>query len=89
MYFFLSSHFQVKWRPVLWGMALQFIFGILILRTKVGFDVFNFLGNLVNRFLLFSHAGASFVFGELYMNHYFAFVVSKVSKGFMDLSLIC
>ena len=67
----------------MWGMALQFIFGILILRTKVGFEVFDFLGDLVNTFLNFTDAGASFVFGELFTNHYFAFKVSiKQTKGF-------
>ncbi|XP_072046613.1 solute carrier family 28 member 3-like [Amphiura filiformis] len=72
---FSKSPRHVKWRPVLWGMWLQFIFGLLILRTKVGFDVFTFLGDLVNNFLNFTDAGASFVFGELFTNHFFAFKV--------------
>ena len=72
----MVSFFQVKWRPVLWGMALQFIFGLIILRTKLGYDVFNFLGDLVNTFLDYTDAGAQFVFGDSFTNHYFAFKVS-------------
>lgn len=38
----------VKWRPVIWGLGLQFMLGILILRTKAGYMAFKFLGDQVN-----------------------------------------
>lgn len=66
---------SVNWKPVLWGIALQIIFALIILKTAVGFAVFQFLGNLVTRFLDFSDAGASFVFGENFRDFYFAFKV--------------
>lgn len=56
---------QVKWRPVLWGFALQFIFGLLILRTDAGFQFFDWLGDRVTIFLSFSSSGSKFVFGDL------------------------
>ncbi|MCU0567984.1 MAG: NupC/NupG family nucleoside CNT transporter [Oculatellaceae cyanobacterium Prado106] len=65
----------VIWKPVLWGIALQFIFAVLILRTPVGLQVFQFLGDGVTRFLDFSDAGASFVFGENFRDFFFAFKV--------------
>jgi concentrative nucleoside transporter, CNT family len=65
----------VRWKPVLWGMALQFIFAVLILKTQVGLNVFQFLGDGVTRFLDFSDAGAAFVFGEKFKDFYFAFKV--------------
>ncbi len=67
---------QVKWRPVLWGMALQFIMGLFILRTKVGFLIFDFLGTLVQKFMNYTDKGAMFVFGSSYTDHFFAFKVS-------------
>jgi len=68
----------VKWRPVLWGLALQFIFGLLILRTSAGFSSFKFLGSTVQTFLDFTNAGAKFVFGDDFLKHFFAFKVRIV-----------
>ncbi|MEO1185656.1 MAG: Na+ dependent nucleoside transporter N-terminal domain-containing protein, partial [Cyanobacteria bacterium J06636_27] len=44
----------IRWVPVLWGIALQLIFGILILRTTPGFVVFKFFGDVVSQFLNYS-----------------------------------
>jgi CNT family concentrative nucleoside transporter len=65
----------VRWKPVLWGIALQFIFAVLILKTQVGLNVFQYLGDRVTGFLDFSDAGASFVFGEKFKDFFFAFKV--------------
>ena len=65
----------VRWRPVLWGFALQILFALLILRTAVGLAVFQWLGNVVSAFLDYSDAGASFVFGENFEDFFFAFKV--------------
>uniref|UniRef100_A0A8C3MQH7 Sodium/nucleoside cotransporter n=1 Tax=Geospiza parvula TaxID=87175 RepID=A0A8C3MQH7_GEOPR len=69
---------QVAWRPVFSGIGMQFILGILILRTKVGFDVFNWLGIQIQTFLEYSDAGARFVFGDKYTDHFFAFKVLPI-----------
>ncbi|KFQ24003.1 Solute carrier family 28 member 3, partial [Mesitornis unicolor] len=68
----------IYWRPVFSGVVLQFILGLLILRTKVGFDVFNWLGIQTQTFLEYSDTGAKFVFGEKYMDHFFAFKVLPI-----------
>ncbi len=65
----------VRWRPVLWGFALQILFALIILRTAVGLAVFQWLGSVVSAFLDFSDAGASFVFGENFEEFFFAFKV--------------
>ena len=70
-----SILFKVKWRPVLWGLALQFIFGLLILRTSFGFKVFRGLGEEVAFFLDYSDVGAAFVFGPTFKANFFAFKV--------------
>lgn len=66
---------QVKWRPVVWGLALQLLFALLILRTSWGHDAFQWLADRVTEFLAYTDAGSIFVFGELYDQHYFAFKV--------------
>jgi CNT family concentrative nucleoside transporter len=60
---------------VLWGIALQLIFALLILKTTAGFAVFKFLGDVVSQFLNFSDAGAKFVFGDNFEEHFVAFKV--------------
>lgn len=77
--FVFSKHpRQVQWRPVIWGLILQFIMGLVILRTKLGFHIFDFLGNLVSAFLTYTDAGSIFVFGANYKDHFFAFKVLPV-----------
>ncbi len=65
----------IRWQPVLWGLALQLIFALFILRTAVGLAIFKWLGEVVSTFLDFSDAGASFVFGENFQDFFFAFKV--------------
>lgn len=65
----------VNWIPVLWGIALQVLFALFILRTAVGLAVFNYLGEVATNFLNFSDAGAKFVFGEKFEDFFFAFKV--------------
>ncbi len=65
----------IRWQPVLWGLALQIIFALFILRTAVGLAIFQWLGGVVSAFLNFSDAGASFVFGENFQDFFFAFKV--------------
>jgi CNT family concentrative nucleoside transporter len=53
------------WRTVLWGLGLQFIFALLILRTPWGAAVFDFTGRAINKLIMFSNEGCKFVFGPL------------------------
>ena len=74
-YAFSVHRRAVKWQPVLWGIALQLIFAILILKTAPGLAVFKFLGDVVTQFLNFSDAGAKFIFGDNFAEHFIAFKV--------------
>src|ERR1041385_6937637 len=53
------------WRTVLWGLGLQFIFALLILKTPWGAAVFDFTGRAINKLIMFSNEGCKFVFGPL------------------------
>ncbi|GAB5579735.1 sodium/nucleoside cotransporter 1 isoform X1 [Prionailurus iriomotensis] len=77
--FIFSKHpTKVYWRPVFWGIGLQFLLGLLILRTEPGFMAFDWLGKQVQTFLEYTNAGAEFVFGETYADHFFAFKVLPI-----------
>ncbi len=65
----------VRWRTVVWGMGLEFVLALLILKTPTGLIAFKSLGDIVSNFLGFSDVGAKFVFGENYKEHLFAFQV--------------
>lgn len=74
-YVFSSNRKAVRWRTVLWGLGLQIALAAIVIRTPWGFAAFSFLGSLAKKFLDFSDAGASFVFGEKFTDHFFAFKV--------------
>jgi len=52
-------------RTVAWGLSLQILFALVVLKTTVGQQVFQALGSAVNRILGFAFVGSSFVFGPL------------------------
>ncbi|KAM4848506.1 solute carrier family 28 member 3 [Urocitellus parryii] len=78
LFIFSKYPTRVYWRLVFWGIGLQFLLGLLILRTKPGFIAFNWLGTQVQIFLDYTDAGARFVFGEKYTDHFFAFKVLPI-----------
>ncbi|MFI5177846.1 MAG: NupC/NupG family nucleoside CNT transporter [Vicinamibacterales bacterium] len=55
----------IRWSTVAWGLSLQVIFAIIVLKTAVGQRVFSVLGDLITRLLGFAGIGAAFVFGPL------------------------
>ncbi|CAH1781845.1 unnamed protein product, partial [Owenia fusiformis] len=80
MYGFLTSTnpSKIKWRPVLWGIGLQLILGLLILRWPPGYQAFRFLGNQVRYFLEYTDSGSKFVFGDTFEAHPFIFKVMPI-----------
>ncbi|XP_076795017.1 solute carrier family 28 member 3 isoform X2 [Arvicanthis niloticus] len=77
--FLFSKHpTRVYWRPVFWGIGLQFLLGLLILRTRPGFVAFDWMGRQVQTFLGYTDAGAMFVFGAKYTDHFFAFKILPI-----------
>lgn len=65
----------IPWKTVAWGLCLQFILAIFILKTPFGLAIFEWLGNTVKTFLDYSDVGAKFVFGETFQEHFIAFKV--------------
>ncbi|XP_017739777.1 PREDICTED: sodium/nucleoside cotransporter 1 isoform X5 [Rhinopithecus bieti] len=73
-----KHHCAVSWRAVPWGLGLQFVLGLLIIRTEPGFIAFQWLGEQIRIFLSYTEAGSSFVFGEALVKNVFAFQVLPI-----------
>jgi CNT family concentrative nucleoside transporter len=56
---------RIRWRVVAWGLGLQLLFAIFVLRIPVGQQLFRALGAFVTAILSYSYVGSQFVFGEL------------------------
>jgi CNT family concentrative nucleoside transporter len=52
-------------KTVMWGLGLQVVFALLVLKNEWGQRTFKYLGDLITRLLDFANVGASFVFGPL------------------------
>ncbi|KAG7522512.1 sodium/nucleoside cotransporter 2-like [Solea senegalensis] len=86
--FTFSAHrTSVSWRPVFWGLGLEFCMGLFIIRTQPGFLAFEWLGNQVKIFLEYTKVGSSFVFGDLITN-IFAFQALPIVVFFSSIMSI-
>jgi CNT family concentrative nucleoside transporter len=56
---------SIQWRTVITGIILQMVFGLLILKTTIGHDVFDTIGKGFNAILGYTGEGARFLFGSL------------------------
>jgi len=56
-------------RVVAWGLGLQLVFAIFVLRVPFGQKIFSALGEIVKKILSFSYVGSEFVFGEIGKQH--------------------
>ena len=59
---FSSHKHAIKLRLIAWGLGLQFLFALLVLKTGFG-RVFQAIGAGVNAMLAFTEEGSKFVFG--------------------------
>jgi len=64
-YAFSTNRRAIDRRTVAWGLSLQVIFALLVLKTSIGQRVFQTLGGVINRLLDFAFVGSAFVFGPL------------------------
>jgi CNT family concentrative nucleoside transporter len=60
-----SARRSIDYRTVAWGLALQFVFALVVLKTDVGRVVFQGAGTAITRILSFASVGSSLVFGPL------------------------
>jgi CNT family concentrative nucleoside transporter len=60
-----SARRAIDYRTVGWGLGLQFLLALIVLKTAYGERTFQFLGTYVTKLLDFTYAGSTFVFGPL------------------------
>ena len=66
---------KLDFRVIGGGLLLQFVLALLILKTGFGQQVFVWAKDAVSEVIALSDAGASFLFGEGFREHFFAFKV--------------
>ncbi len=71
---------HIQWRTVLSGIFLQILFGVIILKTDFGREVFATIGRGFNMILGFTGEGAKFLFGGL--------AVPSESMGFIFATMV-
>lgn len=78
---------------MIWGVALQFIFGLIVLRWDLGREVIQCLADKVTIFLGYTDAGSGFVYGYLVTDQnpsgialgtIFAFQVPLITNSFKN-----
>ncbi|KND86578.1 Solute carrier family 28 member 3 [Tolypocladium ophioglossoides CBS 100239] len=64
--FYLTSaaRSRINWRTVIVGMLSQYIIGLFVLRTQVGYDIFKFIADRAGDLLGFAKDGVSFLTEE-------------------------
>ncbi|KAJ9591155.1 hypothetical protein L9F63_002310, partial [Diploptera punctata] len=78
--FLFSKHpRKIRWRPVLCGLGIQFVMGLLTIRWTVGRNIFQCIGDKATIFLGYADEGSTFVYGEaLIKSNTFAFQALSV-----------
>ena len=64
-YLFSSQRQAVKWKIIAWGIGLQLLFAVIVLKFQWGQNAMSAAGAAVNTLLSYAFVGASFVFGPL------------------------
>jgi len=64
-YAFSTNRRAIDRRTVAWGLGLQIVFALFVLKTAIGQKIFTALAGVINRLLAFSFEGSSMVFGPL------------------------
>jgi CNT family concentrative nucleoside transporter len=64
-YCFSTNRRAIDRRTVAWGLGLQILFALIVLKTRIGQQVFKSLAAVINHLLDFAFVGSSFVFGPL------------------------
>ncbi len=55
---------NINSKTVLWGLALQIFFALVILKTPVGRPLFSFFDTAITKLISFSDTGSEFLFGS-------------------------
>jgi CNT family concentrative nucleoside transporter len=68
-YAFSTNRRAIRIKTVAWGLGLQIVFAIFVLRVPKGRAMFQAAGDAAQRVLNYAFAGSEFIFGELGKQH--------------------
>ena len=63
-----NNRSAISWKLVIWGLSLQFIFAIIILKSPIGIPFFSTIDIFIKNLLSFSDAGSDFLFKSINNN---------------------
>ena len=58
----------IQWRTVGWGLTLQFVFALFVMKTAIGVGIFAAISKIVTKIMDQANAGSAFVFGDELVN---------------------
>ncbi|MGA8762600.1 MAG: NupC/NupG family nucleoside CNT transporter [Candidatus Sulfotelmatobacter sp.] len=64
-YAFSTNRRAIRLKTIAWGLGLQLVFAVFVLRMDAGRIAFQKAGDAVTKLLSYSYAGSHFVFGDL------------------------
>lgn len=67
-YLLSNNRKKIDYKLVAWGLGLQLVFALFILKTPVGYPFFKFFDKLVNKLLDFADKGGDFLFASFVTN---------------------
>jgi CNT family concentrative nucleoside transporter len=62
---FSTNRRAIRVKTVAWGLGLQLVFAVFVLRVELGRHLFQVMGDAANRVLNYAFVGSEFVFGPL------------------------
>jgi concentrative nucleoside transporter, CNT family len=66
---FSTNRRAIRWRTVIWGLGLQIVFAIIVIKGPIGRRILGTISAAITRMLDYSFAGSEFVFGDLGKQH--------------------
>jgi len=64
-YLLSSDRKAIQGRVILWGLALQFLFALFVMKVPIGITILSAVANATSELMSKADAGAAFIFGDL------------------------
>ena len=63
-YLLSENRKAINYRTIIWGLGIQLVFALLILKTPIGKPLFSSIDKIISRLIGFADKGSEFVFGS-------------------------
>ncbi|KAL4808239.1 Na+ dependent nucleoside transporter C-terminus-domain-containing protein [Aspergillus unguis] len=79
---------KINWHTVVMGMLIQFIVALFVLRTKAGYDIFDFVSFLARKLLEYAQEGVDFLTTDDFESSHGYFLVTVIPAIIFFVSLV-